>query len=167
MNIRSLMTPLAISASGLAAQRLRADTVAMNLANAQTTRTPEGGPYRRQVVELGPQALVPRPVDFNQSLKNRVLSMSKSGHMPVGLTPDNPLLVGGGVRIEGIVQDMTDGQIVYDPGHPDADENGYVRMPNVDVTTEMVDLMIARRAYEANATAFEAAKGMIKRAIDI
>ena len=74
---------------------------------------------------------------------------------------------GGGVRVSGVSVDQSPGRIVYDPGHPDADENGYVTYPNVDVNTEMVDLMVARRIYEANATVFRAAKAMLRKALDI
>lgn len=75
--------------------------------------------------------------------------------------------IGGGVRVVGIVEDLSEGPIVYDPGHPDADADGYVRLPNVDVTSEMVDFMIARRVYEANASVFEAAKGVLRRSIEL
>jgi flagellar basal-body rod protein FlgC len=125
------MSPLRISASGLAAQHQRLDAIATNIANAETTRTADGGPYQRKVVGLAPS------------------------------------LDGLGVRVTGLQADTSQGQLVYDPGHPDADATGYVRYPNVDVPTEMVDLMVARRTYEANATVFQVAKAMLRRALDI
>jgi flagellar basal-body rod protein FlgC len=130
-HVRTLMSPLRISASGLAAQHQRMEAIATNIANAETTRTPDGGPYQRQVVSLA------------------------------------PALDGLGVRVAGVQRDTTQGQLVYDPGHPDADPSGYVRYPNVSVPTETVDLMVARRAYEANVTVFQVAKAMLRRALDI
>lgn len=131
----NLFSSLEISGSGLAAERLRMDVISDNIANADTTRTPEGGPYRRKVVFF-----VPR---FD----------------PQGRS--------GGVRVGAIGRDMAPFKLRYDPGHPDADAQGYVRMPNVDVVREMVDLITASRAYEANVTAVNAAKAMFMRALDI
>jgi flagellar basal-body rod protein FlgC len=121
---------LAVSASGLSLQRFRMDAIATNIANAETTHTADGGPYRRRTVEMQPAA-------------------------------------GGGVEVTGIAEDATAGPLVYDPSHPDANADGYVRYPNVSVTDEMVGLMDARRMYEANATVFQATKSMLKAAIDI
>lgn len=121
---------LAISASGLSAQRFRMDVIASNVANSETTHTADGGPYRHRTVEM--QAAP-----------------------------------GGGVDITGVAEDATDGPIVYDPSHPDANADGYVRYPNVSVTDEMVGLMDSHRLYEANATVFQATKSMLKAAIDI
>ncbi|NMB39692.1 MAG: flagellar basal body rod protein FlgC [Firmicutes bacterium] len=129
-----------ISGSGLTAERLRMDTIANNLANANTTRTEQGGPYRRQMVVFG-----------------AVEDESKS----------NKKQIGGGVKVVGIVQDPAPPKLVYDPQHPDANENGYVEFPNVSVVTEMVDLITATRAYEANITAINAAKSMALKALDI
>lgn len=129
--VGGLLRPLGISASGLHAQQRRIAVIAENIANAETTRTADGGPYRRRVVDLQPTAGAP------------------------------------GVSVGGIREDPTAGTLVYDPSHPDADANGFVRMPNVDVTSEMVDLMVARRMYEANATVFATAKAMLRRALDI
>lgn len=129
-----------ISGSGLTAERLRMDTIANNLANANTTRTEQGGPYRRQMVVFG-----------------AIEDESKS----------NKKQIGGGVKVVGIVQDPAPPKLVYDPQHPDANENGYVEFPNVSVVTEMVDLITATRAYEANITAINAAKSMALKALDI
>ncbi|HEY8496796.1 MAG TPA: flagellar basal body rod protein FlgC [Limnochordales bacterium] len=136
-----MLHTFAISASGMTAERLRMDTIANNLANANTTRTAGGGPYRRQVpVFAARETRVPgRPGGFT----------------------------GAGVRVIGIHHDSSPPRLVYDPNHPDADANGYVAMPNVDVVREMVDLITASRAYEANVTAFNTAKNMAMRALDI
>ncbi|MBK8005953.1 MAG: flagellar basal body rod protein FlgC [Gemmatimonadetes bacterium] len=106
------------------------DVISQNIANAETTRTPEGGPYQRQVVVL-----------------------QSDGQ--------------GGVEAAEVVQDTRPGSSEYDPAHPDADANGFVQRPNVDINTEIVDLMIARRVHEANATVFQAAKAMLRRALEI
>ncbi len=130
-----LISTLRVSSSGLSAERLRMDLIADNLANANTTRTPDGQPYRRKVAIFQPITPTPR--------------------MP------------GGVRVAQIAADSTPPRIVYEPGHPDADANGYVAYPNVDIVHEMVDLITASRAYEANIQAFNAAKNMFMRTIDI
>ena len=124
--LRSLMRPLATSAAGMSTQQQFMEAISANIANAETTRTAEGGPYRRRVA----------------------------------------VSEGSGTQVR-VVNDATPGRMVYDPGHPDADANGYVRMPNVDIATETVDLMIARRMHEANASVFQAAKGMLRRALEI
>ena len=129
-----------ISASGLTANRLWMDVVASNIANAQTTRTPDGGPYRR------------REVVFSTRLEGAAAPDMEGGQ---------------GVRVVGIVEDESPARLDYEPEHPDAREDGYVEMPNVNAVTEMVDMLVASRAYEANAAAIEAAKGMLMRAIDI
>lgn len=137
-------TAFAISASGLRAQRLRMDVIAANLANAQSTRTPAGGPYRRRDVVL---ESTPQSDSFDDLLA--------SG------TPN------AAVRVTRIVEDQRPPQLVFDPGHPDADQNGYVAMPNVNVVTEMVDLMAATRAYEANVAAVNATKRVLEAALEI
>jgi len=134
---------LAISSSGLRAQRLRMDVIAANLANAQSTRTPQGGPYRRRDVVL--EAL-PEGETFDELL---------------GAAP------GAAVRVARVVEDRRPPRVVFDPGHPDADGQGYVAMPNVNVMTEMVDLMAATRAYEANVAAVNATKRVLEAALEI
>ncbi|MCD6450043.1 MAG: flagellar basal body rod protein FlgC [Thermotogaceae bacterium] len=126
-----------ISASGMTANRLRIDVISDNIANAETTRTPEGGPYKKKI-----------PV-FAEYIK-RGLNGNKLA----------------GVRVVKIVQDPSY-KLVYDPTHPDADKDGYVKMPNVNVLKEMVDLINAQRAYEANVTAFNTVKSMINSALGI
>jgi flagellar basal-body rod protein FlgC len=137
-----------ISASALTAERMRMDVTAENLANAQTTRTADGGPYRRKEVVLQEVA---KGGGFAGSLR----AAMGSGGRP------------GGVEVAGIAEDSTPNKMVYDPGHPDADANGYVAMPNVDSVTEMVDLISASRAYEANVTALQSAKTMFTKTLDL
>jgi flagellar basal-body rod protein FlgC len=136
-----------ISASGLAAQRARMDIIAENLANAGTTRTLEGGAYRRKRVILAadpgdsePLAL-PAPLESSQAR--------------------------GGVRVVGIEEDPSPFPLVYEPNHPDARPDGYVEMPNVNIVTEMVDMIAATRAYEANAAVVSAVKQMAHKALEI
>jgi flagellar basal-body rod protein FlgC len=138
-------TAFAISASALRAQRLRMDVIAANLANAQSTRTPEGGPYRRRDVVL--EAL-PQGESFDDMLGP-------------GAAPS------AAVKVTRVVEDRRPPQLVFDPGHPDANAQGYVAMPNVNVVTEMVDLMAATRAYEANVAALNATKRVLEAALDI
>lgn len=127
-----------ISSSGIFAQRTRMDVIANNIANAESTRTENGGPYRRQNVSFR--------AAYQEAMGGKRLA---------------------GVTVSGVNEDPTDFRTVYDPGHPDADANGYVQMPNVNVVEEMVDMVSATRAYEANVTALNAAKSMINSAIDI
>ena len=167
--VKPMFRTLAVAASGLTAQRARLETTAGNIANAEVTRTPDGGPYRRQVVQLGtapaPVALPPLPA---------LPPILDRNAFPVPFTPPEAYGTGltapdaaTGVQLTGIVEDASEGPLVYEPGHPDADANGYVRYPNVRITDEMVDLMDARRVFEANATVFQSAKQMLRRAIDI
>jgi flagellar basal-body rod protein FlgC len=144
----SLFGGLEISASGLTAERLRMDVTAENLANAQTTRGADGQPYRRKEV-----VLQEAPGSFGASLSKAMGGGTASQ--------------GGGVQVAGVVQDSSPLKRVYDPGHPDADAQGYVSMPNVDTVTEMVDLIGASRAYEANVTAMNAAKQMFSRTLEL
>lgn len=144
---------LETSASALTAERLRMDVIANNIANANTTRTPEGGPYRRQMVVLGS-----RP-SFASALSQAAGA--------AGSAADPTDLVGRGVRVVQITTDQRPFKLKYDPTHPDADANGYVQLPNVDTVTEMVDLISASRAYEANVTALNAFKAMVNSALQI
>jgi flagellar basal-body rod protein FlgC len=135
-----LFDGLEISASGLTAERLRMDVVAENLANAQTTRGADGEPYRRKEV-----VLQERGGGFGAALSQAM----------------------GGVEVAAVAEDPTPLKRIYDPGHPDADAQGYVAMPNVDTVTEMVDLIGASRAYEANVTAMQAAKQMFAKTLEL
>jgi flagellar basal-body rod protein FlgC len=145
----SLFGALDISASGLTAERLRMNVTAENLANAQTTRGANGQPYRRKEVILSEVAT---GGGFGATLASAM-----------GPKTDRP----GGVEVAGIVEDASNFKTVYDPGHPDADAKGYVKMPNVDTVTEMVDLISASRSYEANVTAMQAAKQMFTKTLDL
>lgn len=142
----NLFTAMDISGSGLTAQRIRMNVIAENLANAETTRTPRGTPYRRR----------------------EVLFSTRPGGLAVraGLL-GVPVDLGRGVQVTGIVEDMSPFRRVYDPGHPDADKDGYVLMPNVNVVMEMVNLISATRAYESNITALSVAKEMAMKTIDL
>ncbi len=130
-----------VSASGLSAERLAMDTIANNIANANTTRTAEGGPFKRQLVV------------FAQKTEPAAASAASAAAGDPGRSQ-------AGVEVVGIVNDNSPDKLVYDPTHPDADANGYVHMPNVDVVKEMVDMMAASRAYEANVTAIEESRNM-------
>ncbi|MGB7604251.1 MAG: flagellar basal body rod protein FlgC [Lutisporaceae bacterium] len=141
------LSSIDVSASALTAEKLRMDIISKNIANANTTRTASGSPYRRQMVVFeGAESNIP----FSQYLN----VASKA-------------LIGNGVKVKGIVEDMSPYKSVYEPGHPDADENGYVKMPNVDVMTEMVNMITASRSYEANVTAINSSKGMAMKALEI
>jgi flagellar basal-body rod protein FlgC len=139
-----------ISASALTAERLRMDVTAENLANAQTTRTAQGGPYRRKEVVLEQVG--------GESSFGTALSAAMGG------ATGGPA---GGVKAAAIVEDSSPGKKVYDPSHPDADKQGYVTMPNVDTVTEMVDLIGSSRSYEANVTALQDSKQMFSHTLDL
>jgi len=144
----AFLDSLNISGSGLTAQKFRMEIVAQNLANAETTRTAAGGPYRRKLVAL--EEITGSPPSFSDAL---TAASGASG--------------AGGVRIKQVLDDTDDFKVEYDPTHPDADQAGYVRLPNVDTTEEMVDMMSASRLYEANITAFNAMKEMASKALEI
>lgn len=133
--VSTMLRALAVPKSGLSAYSRAAEIIAQNIANAETTQTPEGGPYKRQVVT------------FRQETRDRGIL--------------------GAATVAEVHQDPTPGRIVHMPGHPDADAGGYVRMPNIDVTQELADMMLVRRLHEANASAFNAAKSMMRSAIGI
>lgn len=150
----SFLDGIDVSASGLTAQRLRLDTIANNLANAETTRVAgANGPYRRQVVLFEARPGSTAKSSFADILKNRI--------------GDG---IGGGVRVKSI-RSLNEQQApfnrVYEPGHPDADAQGYVTYPNVNVVEEMVNMISATRAYEANAKVIEATRAMAERALSI
>ena len=139
------------SASALTAERLRMDVISNNLANANTTRTPEGGAYHRRYVVFQPR-------EYDEQ-KGFGFFMAHALHK----NRDR----GNGVRAVRIEEDRRQGPLVYDPGHPDANAEGYVERPNVNAVAEMVDLITASRAYEANVTAINAAKAMANQALEI
>lgn len=128
--VRQLMPGLGTSADGMSVQQRFMEVIARNLANAEVTRTPEGGAYKREVAQMATDPATGQP-----TLQ--------------------------------VAQDPNKGRMVYDPSHPDANAQGFVEYPNVDVNTELVDLMIVRRVHEANVSVFQAAKAMMRRALDI
>lgn len=152
MNLFGVMD---VSGSALQAERLRAEVVAANMANANTTRTPQGGPYKRQEVVF--ESAAPDQGVFAGHL------LGASGAESDGASEGTI----GGVKIAAVVSDSSPGMRRYDPGHPDADKDGYVTYPDINPLTEMVDLMSATRAYDLNSSAVQATKGMIDSSIDI
>jgi len=141
----SLFSVLSIGASGMAAQRIRAETLTENLANAETTRTPEGGPYRRK----------------------DVVFESTPTESPFSSVFNAQLEAPGGVAVAEVVTDTSTPEMRYLPGHPDANAEGYVAFPKVNAAEDMVDLMGAARGYQANVAAISAVKDMIQRSIDL
>jgi len=139
-----LFDAIDIAGSGLSAERVRMDVTSENLANAQTTRTANGQPYQRQEVVLQQNGT---PAEFSAQLAGQLAS-----------TAEQPSP--GGVQVSGIVADKTPDQLVYDPGNPEANKQGYVRMPNVNTVTEMVDLITESRSYQSDVTAMQTAKSM-------
>ena len=143
-----MLTSFDINATGMTAERYRMDIISENVANANTTRTEDGTPYRRKVVVFEEKN---SHILFHQLMNKSTDSYS-----------------GTGVKVTGVYEDKwTEGNMVYDPSHPDADENGYVMYPNVNIVTEMTNLIDASRGDEANATAFEASKAIAQAGIQI
>ena len=137
-----------INASGMTAQRFRMDIISQNVANANTTRTEDGSPYVRKVVTFTEKD--------SQTLFHQVLNKATDRYS------------GKGAKANGVYEDTkTEMNMVYDPSHPDADENGYVTYPNVNIITEMTNLIDASRSYEANATAFGASKSIAQQGLNI
>jgi len=143
----NFLNAMETSSSGMSAQRYRMNIISSNIANAQTTRTPQGGPYRRREVVFG---ALPAPRTFEQELRNRV-------------QPDEPLHA----KVLGVATDDRPPVLKFDPSHPDANEEGYVAYPNIDPTEEMVNMMLATRSYQANVASFNATKNMALRALEI
>ncbi|MEJ6950210.1 flagellar basal body rod protein FlgC [Natronospora cellulosivora (SeqCode)] len=135
-----------VSSSGMTAQRKRMDIISNNIANVDTTRTEDGGPYRRKM-----------PVFQERGANNFTSALSRS----MNSSKEN------GVQISSIVEDQKPFKLIHNPTHPDANEDGYVEMPNVDITLEMVDMIDASRAYEANVTALNTQKNMAMKALEI
>lgn len=143
----SLFQSFNINTSGMTAQRFRMDVISENVANVTTTRTADGTPYRRKVVTFSEKQLTP----FSRYLAN-----ARQGYM------------GNGVKVSKVSEDTsTDFVMKYDPSHPDADENGYVSYPNVNIITEMTNMIDASRSYEANITAFETSKAMALKGLEL
>lgn len=136
-----LTTSLKICGSGLAAQRAKLEIVTSNLTNVNTTRTPEGGPYRKKAIAFATEEVVGH---FDSTIKEAIRS----------------------VKIDEVKEDINS-KMVYDPSHPDADAKGYVAMPNINIMAEMADMMAANRAYEACVTAFESTKNMTMKTLEM
>jgi flagellar basal-body rod protein FlgC len=143
----AFLNAMNISASGLTAQRARLDVIAENISNSNTTRTESGEPYRRRMVVFEPR---------NQGGFQEIFNKTATGGAAQG-----------GVIVSEIVEDESPLKSVYEPNHPDADENGYVMMPNVDLLKETIDSMEASRAYDANVTAFNAIKAMATKGLEV
>ncbi len=137
-----LFNTLSISASGLTAERFRLDVIANNIANISTTRSPDGGPYQKRAVVFKEK--------LNRELSRRGISSSING-----------------VEVGAVVRDQAPPRLVYNPSHPDADEQGFVAMPNVDLAVEMADMITATRAYEANLTVLNSTKNMALKTLEI
>lgn len=135
-----------VAASGMTAQRTRMDIISQNIANVNTTRDEHGDPYKRQTVVFQENS----NTSFDHILSNRLERYKAKG-----------------VKISRIVEDTTEGPVIYDPNHPDADENGYVQLPNVNTVTEMTNLIDASRSYEANATVFNASKSIAAKGLEL
>jgi flagellar basal-body rod protein FlgC len=142
----SLLSVLSVSASGMSAQRTRAELLVENLANAETTRTPEGGPYRR------------KDAIFTSAPQNSAFGAVFQTEMGSGID---------GVEVSSIVEDTSEPDKRYLPGHPDADKDGYVAFPRINPAEDMVDLLSAQRGYQGNVAAMSAIKDMIMRSIDL
>src|SRR5579872_1025475 len=142
----SLFSLLSVSASGLSAQRTRAELLVQNMANSETTRTPEGGPYRRKDAIF---SSAPQGSPFSAQFQKEMGSFSN------------------GVEVSDIYVDQRDPEMRYQPAHPDADASGYVAYPRMNPAEDMVDLMAATRGYDANVSAMSAVKDMIQKSIDL
>lgn len=168
MPLTGIFSGLQISASGLRAQRIRQNAISSNLANAETTRTAEGGPYRRQFVVFEAESDKHETQIIN---KEPILEGKRTviNHLPIPVSPfpRDKRFFGNGVKVAEIREDDRPPKLIYDPAHPDADTEGYVALPNINIIEEMADMIAATRAYEANVTAFNATKSMIAQAIQM
>ncbi|MFA3783835.1 flagellar basal body rod protein FlgC [Melioribacteraceae bacterium 4301-Me] len=167
MKIGDVFKAFEISAKGLAIQRKKMNLIAENIANSDTTRTKEGTPYKRQFLRViqDEQASIN---NLNDAMPTITLKGTNENHIvnsqdqPQDLNGENTLGIDSQVE-----QDTTQGELVYMPGHPDADQNGYVQMPNVNIINEMVDMIEATRNYEANLTALNSSKQIVKDTLEI
>lgn len=165
MKINPNFSAFRISSKGMGIQKKQMDLITENIANTSTTRTEDGGPYKRKYIS----------VEFE---KNNFQNNIQSGNLNIGFKANkpnhiSPVQLSNGIQQEGSMfsiseeADTSEGELVYMPDHPDADEEGYVHMPNVNIVTEMVDMITASRSFEANLTAFNAAKQMAKDSLEI
>lgn len=153
----SMFGAIDAAASGLTAEKLRMDVISNNIANVNTTRTADGTPFKRGYVLFEPKS----------ATEQNVFATLLSGELLSGAKQKKDKRPGTGVRAVAIKQDNSLGKMAYDPGHPDADARGYVQLANVNIVTEMVDMITASRAYEANVTSIQAAKSMATQALNI
>ena len=165
-NRSSIFSAFDISATGLSAQRRKLNAIASNIANVDTTRTEEGGPYKRKRVVMIESPGTARFSDILLDQSNK-LSGTHGAHLQGGPALSTSDQMGSGVETVEIREEPVEPRLVYDPAHPDAREDGYVVYPDVNTVTEMVDMIAASRAYEANVTAMNASKDMIQRALEI
>lgn len=161
-----LMNASKISGTALAAHRTKMNVIAENLANVDTTRTEEGGPYRRKMVVFKGEAIE----SFKSVIEQKRLKKEQAGIelSPIEFENEKKPDKGSGVKVDQIVRSEENFRLVHDPSHPDADpDTGYVKMPNVDHLTEVADMLVAKRSYEASVTALSATKDMILKALEI
>lgn len=161
-----LFTASKISATALAAHRTKMNVIAENLANVDTTRSKEGGPYRRKMVVFKGEDID----SFKSVVEKKQLKQANPGIelSPIEFESEKKPLSGTGVKVDQIIRSQEDFSLVYNPAHPDADpDTGYVKMPNVDHLTEIADMLVAKRSYEASTTALSATKDMILKAMEI
>lgn len=165
MKLEKIFSGLNVAAFGLKVQRKRMDAIAENIANAETTRTEDGSPYKRKVVQVK-QSSQP---SFLSTIKEKTASLAatNSNHISVS-DVEVPVAQNSvkGIDVE-VTEDDTNFKMVYDPSHPDANQDGYVRLPNVNIVAEMVNMISASRAYEANVTVVNAEKSMAKDSLEI
>lgn len=161
-----LFSSLNISASGLSVFRRKMNIAAENMANAETTKTESGGPYKRKTLQIVGKNV---PTTFSNELKTAAIKMAQTStaHMPGKSVPRYNGTQVSYAESRERVDPNQNVRMVYDPSHPDADEEGFVAMPDIDPLVEMVNMMTASRAYEANITSIQAVKDMSKRALDI
>lgn len=161
-----VFTAIDVSARGLSVQRAKMNVVAENIANAETTETPEGGPYKRQRVTVAEDR---KPTTFNSEIMRASARLSRTNkkHFQVGSSISVSQTEVPTADLEVGVDKVSKFRPVYDPSHPDANAEGYVMMPDIEIVNEMVDMMAASRAYEANTSAIGAAKQMAKDALEI
>ncbi len=163
MKADTLLSAMKISAAGLSVQRRRLNAISSNIANAETTKTDSGGPYKKQYLSVKATSSK-RFQDILEKTKSSV-KMTNENHM----TRDPEFFEDSKIKIPDaeLKEDNSEPRMEYDPSHPDADENGYVKKPNINLVTEMVDMISASRSYEANVVAMNAAKGMFRDALEI
>ena len=164
MSVDKLFGALNISASGLSAQRKKLEIISSNIANVETTKTKEGGPYRRKIAVL--EAKKARSFDAVLRSKTNRLATTNPRHISGSDRLHRSKSEEVAVDVK-VTEDQSELRSVYDPGHPDADENGYVRYPNVNMISEMVDMINASRSYEANVSSIDSAKKIARAALDI